>query len=635
MSFLQGNTSKSHLLIDILSKCDDNTGKYVNEGTYGIGFMFSISKETESPITLMTLDNRAETGSEMDCQVRNFFVKIVPLYSKPSYKDLLTYSKHQNWTRAKIAYMNRSQNVIAFGRPIDNNVKVNGIQLFIGRNEDETDKFAEVNPLDIMGHPWKIAGKERDLVASPAVFFENECKIQVEIYKATNHNLDSIVLPIYVSDIIGKNNINIVKLLQRKFDDSNPIAPFYDFFEEMENKMKIMNFQKFGIIVMPCMPMPPIHSGFDILNTMVTSSESLGYYFNLARITTREGYNYILQRYHDIPTSVNKTYLYFFVQIVCGMIDLLNNGYIHGDLHVGNTLINIKQIASTMCFDVDSNGNYVFNSSSPFMGKVFLIDYGTAKKVDISSFSHLNGIDLFKAQIEMLLKTKGTHDFSPLEFFSYDWLPSLFLSRTSSGYLDTITIIEKNLKTMFDLVNEFREKREEYQRMIIGAMQDTPSFVDILGKIRESNEYKMNSSVLERPPVVEKDDYSMVVGGRDSILTVPTVYRKIESSLRKEKLPIKSSSIKSSPKSRKNMNEALAKSIFAIDTSVIENAGNKMIENLAQGVESVENLNKYIESVKLKSSTSRSPRKRATKKKGKHKKRKTSSKSRSRSRSSS
>merc|ERR1711871_491649 len=132
MSFLQGNTSKSHLLMDILSKCDDKTGKYVNEGTYGIGFMFTISKEKEGPISLFTLDNRAETGSEMDCQVRNFFVKIVPLYSKPSYKDLLEYSRHKNWTRAKIAYMNRSQNVIEFGRPIDNNVKVNGIKLNIG-----------------------------------------------------------------------------------------------------------------------------------------------------------------------------------------------------------------------------------------------------------------------------------------------------------------------------------------------------------------------------------------------------------------------------------------------------------------------------------------------------------------------
>jgi len=427
MSFLQGNTSKSHLLMDILSKCDDKTGKYVNQGTYGIGFMFSISKETESPISLFTLDNRAETGSEMDCQVRNFFVKIVPLHSKPTYNNLKSHSKDTNWTQRKITYIDRSKNVKKYGIPIDRNVNVNGIQLFIGRNEDGTNKFAEVNPLDILGHPWKILGKDSDLESTPVMFFENECKIQVEIYKATNHNLDSFVLPIYVSDIIGKNNIDIVELLQRKFDDSKPIAPFYDFFVEMQNKLKIRDSQKFGIIVMPCMPMPPIYNGYNILNRMITSSALLGSYFNLEIITTREGHNYTLQKYHDIPTPVNKTYLYLLVQIVCVMIDLLNNGYIHGDLHVGNTLINIKQIASTMCFDVDSNGNYVFNSSSPFMGKVFLIDYGTAKKVDISSFLHLTGLDLFRAQIEMLLKTKGTHNFSPLDFYSYDWLPSLFL----------------------------------------------------------------------------------------------------------------------------------------------------------------------------------------------------------------
>ena len=37
--------------------------------------------------------------------------------------------------------------------------------------------------------------------------------------------------------------------------------------------------------------------------------------------------------------------------------------------------------------------------------------------------------------------------------------------------------------------------------MIIGAMQDTPSFKDTLAKIRESNDYRMSTSVLEGPPV--------------------------------------------------------------------------------------------------------------------------------------
>ena len=453
------------------------------------------------------------------------------------------------------------------------------------------------------------------------------------MYKATNHNLDSFIPPIYISDIIDKNDTNIVDLLQRKFDSSVKIAPFYDFFVEMKNKMKVRYSAKFGIIVMPCMPMPPIVTGINIFHVLITNRQSMTSYFKLEKIANKKGDNYELLEYHEIPRPNDKKYLYFFVQIVCGMIDLLNNGYIHGDLHVDNTLINKEQIASTMCFDIDSNGNYVFNSSSPFMGKVFLIDYGTAKKVDISSFSHLNGKELFKTQIEILLKTKGTHGFSPLDYFIYDWFPALFLSRTSRGYLDTI--IEKNLDTMFNLVNEFREKREEYQRMIIGAMQDTPSFKDTLAKIRESNDYRMSTSVLEGPPVdivplaMEMVGGNRKYGGRDSVLTVPTVDKKIESSLRKEKLSIKSSSIKSSPKSREKMNEALAKSIFAIDPSVIENAGNKMIENLAQGVESVENLNKYIESVQSKSITSRSPRKRTTKKKGKHKKRRTSSKSKS------
>ena len=44
MSILEGTTLLSQLLKQILSRCDDNKGKYVTQGTYGIGLMFSISK---------------------------------------------------------------------------------------------------------------------------------------------------------------------------------------------------------------------------------------------------------------------------------------------------------------------------------------------------------------------------------------------------------------------------------------------------------------------------------------------------------------------------------------------------------------------------------------------------------------
>ena len=44
MSVLEGTTLHSQLLKEILSRCDDNKGEYVTQGTYGIGLMFSISK---------------------------------------------------------------------------------------------------------------------------------------------------------------------------------------------------------------------------------------------------------------------------------------------------------------------------------------------------------------------------------------------------------------------------------------------------------------------------------------------------------------------------------------------------------------------------------------------------------------
>mgnify|MGYP000434739123 CR=1 FL=1 len=40
----------------ILESCDDNTGKYVNQGTYGLGLSFKIADSKQSPISHITLD---------------------------------------------------------------------------------------------------------------------------------------------------------------------------------------------------------------------------------------------------------------------------------------------------------------------------------------------------------------------------------------------------------------------------------------------------------------------------------------------------------------------------------------------------------------------------------------------------
>jgi len=614
MSVLEGITLHSQLLKEILSRCDDNKGEYITQGTYGIGLMFSISKRKESPITLMTLDNRAETGSELDSQVRNFFVKIVPLYDQISFQDLESFSKTPRWKKTSISYLNKEKNIRVSAIPVTSSITENEIRVKSSEEGTVTVKYS-----DILGYDWKIDSKDKNMYASPVSCFKDECSIQVGIYKASNNNLDSFIPPIYVSDIIDQNDMSVIDLMKRKFDNSNPISKLSNFFDDMKTKLS-NKYNKIGIIVMPSMPMPPVVQGMQILRRLTSTTNKMGAYFKLSKIAKKEGKNFVLKKYDDITQNEDKKCLYYIVQTVCCMIDLLNKGFIHGDLHFSNILINPNQIASTQCFDVDSNGNYVQNNSSPFMGKVFIIDYGTAKKVDLPIYSHMDSKEVFKQQIITILKTKGTHGFSPLQFFSYDWLPSLFLARDDGRYVPA-NIFEKNLDVMFDLVNEFREKRDEYQKFVIDTMKSSIFFSDTLDKIRETNNDGRTGSVLQGPPLYELLPQMDMVGGnkmyggRDSVATID---RKIELSLNKGKTYIKSPT-KSPSKSKENMNEALAKSIFAINPSMIESIGNKMIENLNQGVKSVENINGYVEAVDKKISISKSHSPSQTVKKKKHK----------------
>jgi len=552
MSVLKEQILQSQLLTKILNLCDDYGGKEKWKGEGGIGLMYSIPKTEKSPITLMSLDNRQEVGYEPDGHVRNFFVKLVPLYDQISEEDL----KKIDDKSAPIAYLNEEKEE----------------SYILTQNLDT----AAIKHSDILGYSWNFYTDWGEITASPVSFFKEECRIQVELYKASNNNLDSFIPPIYVSDIIDNEDKSVIDLLERKFDKGKII------FDMMRGYLK-NKYRKFGIIVMPIMPSV---TGENIIKDFLYKRE-------MGRVKEEEDSYYYLKKYDDIGKKEDKQCLYYIVQIVCCMIDLLNEGFIHGDLHLNNVLINPNQIASTQCFE--SNGKPEDNS--PFMGKVFIIDFGTAKTVDdrdVPPIREVEGIEVFEKQIITILKTKGRHGFSTLDFPPYDWLPSLFLKRNSvSGkYLDDI--IDKNLRVMYDLVNEFRRGRKEYQKLVIDEMTiKSDAFSQTLYKIRETNALGRTNSVLEEGSIINN---FFGLGGGD---------RKFES-LGKGK---------SSPKSKKKMKEALVKSIFAIKLSMIESIGNQMIANLNQGAKSVENIGNYIETV----NTKRKKRRTRTRKKYKGK----------------
>lgn len=530
MSILNTKLKSDEIFLEILNKCDDGEGKYINQGTYGLGLSFKISRDEDSPISYYSLDNRAETGAEMDSQVRTVFVKLVPLHKSKSYK-------------------------------------------------------------------WYMMGAYNNEISSSLYkSFADECSAQVEIYKKTNHNMDSFVPPLYFSDVIEPS---VVDVLKQKFSFTSALPD--DFFDELRSHALHKN-RDVGIIMMPSMPIPPIKTGSRLLDGFgfYTNISEMGEYFNISNedFTSWEysgngdNKNFVLKKYDELENIPHKKCMFYIVQMLSGLIDLLDNGWIHGDLHPSNVLINPRQICSTHCFGRDSNGRLFFDSDSPFLGKVFIIDYGTARRVSADEIKMINSDNetderqIFRNKIKVLLHAKGSHNYSPIEYFSYDWFVSLFASRKADKktYDYKTDLIQKNVTTMFDLVNDFREKRLEYQNMMIDNMSSYKDFRDVLNSVRKMNKSSKMGSVFScSPSSSPSSERKPISHGGD--------FRQFS-----EKLNLLNTLRASPKKTMKKCNDKdVLREIFALSPSVLKSAGNRMVENILTGVESVEALQDRVE----------------------------------------
>lgn len=530
MSILNSKLKSDEIFLEVLNKCDDGEGKYVNQGTYGLGLSFKISRDKDSPISYYSLDNRAETGAEMDSQVRTVFVKLVPLHKFKSYK-------------------------------------------------------------------WYMMGAyNNEVTSSLHKSFANECSAQVEIYKKTNHNMDSFVPPLYFSDIIESS---VIDVLEQKISCTSALPD--DFFDELKSHAVHLN-RDVGIIMMPSMPIPPIKTGYHVLDGFgfYTNIYKMGEYFNISNkdFTSWEysgnddNKNFVLKKYDELESISHKKCMFYMVQMLSGLIDLLDNGWIHGDLHTGNVLINPRQISSTHCFGRDSNGRLFFDSDSPFLGKVFIIDYGTARRVYdyeidiINSVSETDERRIFRNKIKVLLIARGSHNYSPIEFSSYDWFVSLFASRKADKktYNYNTDLIQKNITTMFDLVNDFREKRLEYQNMMIDNMSSYKDFRDVLNSVRKMNKSSETGSVFSCSPSSSPSPERKPISRGGDI-------RQFS-----EKLNLLNTLRASPKKTMKKCNDKdVLREIFALSPSVLKSAGNRMVENILTGMESVEALQDRVE----------------------------------------
>lgn len=599
MSVLQQGVDHTQLLIDLLNKCNDHEGQFVNQGSYGIGVSFKIADSETSPIMSYTLDNRATTGAELDGQVRTIFVKFVPIFSPPSFEDIERASGQLDWTNTTMRIVDpNNPNEYEYATGVRGPITRDKIKVKHNRT------ILEIPYENILGYDWDITANTRfdDVGASPERFFMKECMSQVEIYKKTNDNLDSFVPGLYVADTIGKDKTDILDLLERKFHRGNSSMSSV-FFSKLKTIItNDSNFtrkgRKLGVMVMPSMPIPPITMGGTLYKQFncFTRTIQLSKFFDIRRFSHKVGNNNIIKKYDDIHDVDSKRALFYLVQLVANMLNLLDLGWIHGDLHLNNTMINPNQSCTTQCFVRDANGALQLNGYSPFMGKAFVIDYGTAVKLDpVPTYDGLTPYEKFKIQIEIIMGESGSHGFGPLDYPSYDWFPSLFMERKANGnYKDSSiqsSLCDENLLTMFDLIEEFKEKRAEYQSMIIDSMKSDTLF---------GNEFQ---SLLERVRRINRDSnyhsiFGITRGGAK-------MGKKNEYKRRSLSNNIVNSSLRRQSKSN-NMETELVREIFRYDLNTMKTVGEKMIENIQTGIDSVNQIRQNIEVNKDAKKTTRS-----------------------------
>lgn len=238
--------------------------------------------------------------------------------------------------------------------------------LLTGQQSDNHSIFLKIIPLTTDRQSWTINGGIASIKCSEIDEFVDECSHQVSIFKQTNNNLDSFVLPIYEAIILSDTDLHVIKRLRDCYDFSdtnNQLTP--EFFENIIDSIR-MPTRKIGLIVMPMMSIPPVSIGWDIGQT-------------------------IRKMFH-------------FSQIICYMIDLLELGLIHGDLHKGNIIYHPDLPNSTQCFE-DGVPN---KSLSKYYSKVFLLDFGmTGKAQHYIDWNVSDDYYKFKLQIKLLLMSKG------------------------------------------------------------------------------------------------------------------------------------------------------------------------------------------------------------------------------------
>lgn len=337
----------------------------------------------------------------------------------------------------------------------------------------------------ILEHPLSISitlpGESSDIqqCTTTRLAFNNECNKQRQIYALTNHNLNSVCLPLFYFNIVNLSTDSICKEFIRFI------------------------FEKTGITIPS--PPPELHYGISFMpfspNTYSTRQKTeippaIAFItgdrpIEIIRESLRESYSRdTLIEPRVIEIFQSNPFIYPFVSVVSLLMRLYSVGYCHGDLHARNIVVypNPSGMTSGM---IDDDISIIY-----FTPTITLIDTGFAYKhgqrvpdnfsTNYESFK-LVIMDIITRRAPKLRQNMLTHP-------PYHWFPKVFMDTdkidSSAQELELNEDICRVIFILFQYHNTYRNTFETHQ------LRNFSSHTEQLTHLREQNESISRSVVI-------------------------------------------------------------------------------------------------------------------------------------------
>jgi tRNA A-37 threonylcarbamoyl transferase component Bud32 len=275
---------------------------------------------------------------------------------------------------------------------------------------------------------------------TPSRDFLNEIRIQTEIYKKSNSNLEAICPPIVYSNVVNNTGEksraqNVLSVLIKQMPDD----VHKTFLEGMKILYEGNRELQLGIIVMS------FAENYDTLANVMDNT-------------------------HNLAQQIMYKYL-----AIYELLRLYDLGYMHGDYHTKNILINT---------------NYKYsNEPDIYTGRCLIIDYGMGFK---NNYVNTSSSDSVSQKLHNIAQEKQPDtEQNAYTWNGYKWL---------LDFLNSESDIDSGIGTL-------KESIDSFQQQMIGKINE--KYPDLMNRIRTINDTIYRGSVLRGGRAIADKQYDL------------------------------------------------------------------------------------------------------------------------------